>query len=230
MVSIRSLGHSCFSLADGKYTVLFDPFLEGNPDAVTTAEEVKADALLVSHGHSDHLGDAIAISKRTGALIVAPFELAMYCQRNGAKVHRIHIGGAHQFDFGWVKLVVATHGSAVVGENLIEYMGPACGFVVKMGGKTIYYAGDTGLYGDMKLIGELHHPQAAILPIGDNFTMGIEDAAVAARFIKPEVVIPMHYHAFDLIRKDPRDFANLVEREGIKCVILEPGESYELKD
>jgi L-ascorbate metabolism protein UlaG (beta-lactamase superfamily) len=212
------------------HTIVFDPFLTNNPEAVVTADEIKADALLVSHGHSDHLGDAIPISKRTGALVVAPYELAMYCQRNGAKVHPLHIGGARQFDFGWVKLVQATHGSAVVGESLIEYTGPACGFVVRMGDKTVYYAGDTGLYGDMKLIGEVHHPQVAIVPIGDNFTMGVEDAVVAAKFVRPDVVIPMHYYAFEVIRQDPQRFARLVEGEGIKCVILKPGETYQVED
>jgi L-ascorbate metabolism protein UlaG (beta-lactamase superfamily) len=230
MVSVRFLGHACFSLSDGKFTVLFDPFLDGNPDAAMTASEVTADALLVSHGHSDHLGDAIPISKRTGALIVAPYELAMYCQRNGAKVHPLHIGGARQFEFGWVKLVMATHGSAVVSENLIEYTGPPCGFVVKMADKTLYYAGDTGLFGDMGLIGDLHRPQVAILPIGDNFTMGIEDAVEAAKLVRPDVVIPMHYNAYDVIKQDPNRFAKLVEAEDINCVILKPGEVFEIKD
>lgn len=230
MVSIRYLGHACFSLTDGRHIVLFDPFLDGNPDAVTTAAEVEPQAILVSHGHSDHLGDAVSISRRTGALVVATYELAMYCQRQGAKVHPMHIGGARQFEFGWAKLVTATHGSAVVGESLIEYTGLACGFVVKMGGNTVYYAGDTGLFGDMRLIGELHHPQVAILPIGDNFTMGIRDAVEAAKMVRPGVVIPMHFHAFDVIRQDPQEFAALVGAEGIKCIVLKPGESYEVRD
>lgn len=228
MISVRSLGHACFGLTDGKHTVVFDPFFEGNPDAVIGADEVKADALLVSHGHSDHLGDAIPISKRTGALIVAPYELAMYCQRKGAKVHPLHIGGARQFEFAWVKLVMATHGSAVVEESLIEYTGPPCGFVVKMGGRTVYYAGDTGLFGDMRLIGERHKPDVAILPIGDNFTMGVEDAVEAAKLIRAAVVIPMHYHAFDVIVQDPERFSSLVAAQGLKCVVLAPGESYEV--
>ncbi len=227
-VIIKSLGHACFTVSDGNHTVIFDPFLTDNPEAVISADEVVADFVLPSHGHSDHLGDAIAIAKRLQVPIIAPYELAMYCSRFGAEVIPLHIGGGRDLPFGRVKLTFATHGSAVVTDDLIEYTGPPCGFLVTMSGQTVYYAGDTGLFGDMKLIGETTPIDVAILPIGDNFTMGIDDAVMAAEFLKPKVVIPTHYSAFEPIKKNPQEFAEKVVAKGIKCVIIAPGEEVEL--
>lgn len=220
---IKSLGHACFTASDGKHTVIFDPFLDGNPEAVVGPEEVEADAVLPSHGHSDHLGDAIPIAKRLGVPIVAPYELAMYCQRHGAEVVPLHLGGGTDLPFGRVKLTFATHGSGIVGEDRIEYVGPPCGFLVTMSGQTVYYAGDTGLFGDMKLIGECGLA-VAILPIGDHFTMGIDDAVRAVEFLRPAAVVPTHYSAFEPIRKDPNEFARKVAALGVRRVILRPGE------
>jgi L-ascorbate metabolism protein UlaG (beta-lactamase superfamily) len=226
-VVIRSLGHACFTASDGEHSVIFDPFLTGNPEAVVTPEEVRADAVLPSHGHSDHLGDAIPIARRLGAPIIAPYELAMYCQRHGAEVVPLHIGGGVDLPFGRVKLTYATHGSAVVTDESIEYTGPACGFLVTMSGQTVYYAGDTGLFGDMRLIGESTPITVAILPIGDHFTMGVDDAVKAVDFLRPQAVVPTHYSAFEPIRKDPRPFADRVRALGIRCEVLAPGQEAE---
>ena len=221
---IKSLGHACFTASDGEHTIIFDPFLTDNPEAAISPDEVEADAVLPSHGHSDHLGDAIPIANRLGVPIIAPYELAMYCQRHGAAVVPLHIGGGADFPFGRVKLTFATHGSAVISDDLIEYTGPPCGFLVTMSGQTVYYSGDTGLFGDMKLIGESVPIDVAILPIGDNFTMGITDAVKATELLQPGAVIPTHYSAFEPIQKDPSEFAQRVEALGIKCVVLAPGE------
>ncbi len=226
-MTIRSLGHACFTVSDGKHTVIFDPFLTDNPEAVVKPEEVQVDAVLPSHGHSDHLGDAIPIAKRLGVPIVATYELAMYCERHGAAVVPLHIGGGTDLPWGRVKLTFATHGGGVIGEDFIEYTGPPCGFLVTMSGQTVYYAGDTGLFGDMKLIGETTAIDVAILPIGDHFTMGIDDAVRAVGFLQPEAVVPTHYSAFEPIQKDPREFAGQVEAMGVTCRILAPGEEAE---
>lgn len=227
-MKLQFLGHACFHLETDEGQVIFDPYLSGNPQAAMGPETVKADGILVSHGHSDHLGDAIAISRRLGAPIIAPFELATYCAQRGAKIHPMHIGGAHRFPFGWVKLTPAWHGSAVIeGKNIIPTGNP-CGFLVQMSGQTAYFAGDTGLFGDMKLLGDAHEIDVAMLPIGDNFVMGIEDAVKAARLLQPRVVVPMHYNTFDLIRQDPRDFARRLESLQIECRILQPGETTEI--
>lgn len=219
-------GHACFKIEIGKHTVWIDPFLNGNPMAKTKPEQVKADYILVSHGHGDHLGDTLAIAKRTKATIIAPFELAMYCQAHGApNVHPMHIGGGHDFAFGRVKLTIAHHGSAMVDREIV-YTGNPCGFLVFFNGKTIYHAGDTGLFTDMQLIGQMNKISVALLPIGDNFTMGPEDAARAVEFLKPEVVIPMHYNTFEVVKQDPKIFAGKVK--GAKVIILEAGQSLEL--
>lgn len=227
MPTIKSLGHACFTLSDGSQTVIFDPFLTGNPDAICGPEDVQADAILPSHGHSDHLGDTIAIATRLGCPVIAAYELCMYCARFGCNVVPLHIGGCRTLDFGRVKLTQATHGSAVVTDDLIEYMGPAVGFIVTMGGLNVYYAGDTGLFGDMRFIGEAGI-DVAILPIGDCFTMGPEEALLAAELIKPKVVIPTHYHAFDVIQQDPDAFAAELAKRDIRCEVLSPGQELKL--
>ena len=228
MVTVRHLGHTCYTLETQAHTLIFDPFLRDNPDAVVAPEDVAVDFILPSHGHSDHLGDTIEIAKRCDALVIAVYELAMYCERQGARVHPLHIGGGCDFEFGRVKLTPAWHGSAVVSDELIEYTGPAGGFLVNTGGKTIYYAGDTGLFGDMALIGRMNQIDLAFLPIGDNFTMDIQDAAEAAKMLDPKVVIPMHYNTFPVIEADPNQFAEAVRARPCECAILEPGQTYQL--
>ncbi|MDI6809486.1 MAG: metal-dependent hydrolase [Candidatus Eisenbacteria bacterium] len=226
MVKVTYFGHACFSITDGESSVIIDPFLTGNPSASTSPDKITADAILLTHGHGDHFGDTVAIAKRTGAFIIAPYELAIYCERKGLKSHPMHIGGSRQFPFGKVKLTPAWHGSAIIGDT-IEYTGSPCGFLLTMNGKTIYHSGDTGLFGDMELIGRLQKIDLALLPIGDNFVMGVDDAAEATRMIKPGKVVPMHYNTFDVIKADPEEFRKKVKTI-CECIILKPGESVDV--
>ncbi len=185
MPEARFLGHSCVLLNDGRQQIIIDPYITGNPKAPVKAQDIKVDYVLVTHGHGDHLGDAVEIAKRNDATIIANFELAKYCERKGAKVHAMHIGGSRPFTFGRVKLTIAHHGGGA-GEHADIYTGPPVGFLVEIDGKRVYHSGDTGLFYDMKLIGEMNPIDLAFLPIGDNFTMGIVDAAKAVEFLAAE--------------------------------------------
>lgn len=221
MPEITFLGHAGFLLKDeGKETLLFDPFISENPLATVSLEEIKADYILLSHGHFDHLGDAYEIAKKNDAMIISTAEIVGKAQENGLTAHAQHLGGRHKFPFGSVKLTLAFHGAGVPG-------GHACGFVVDYYGKKIYFAGDTALFGDMQLIGELDSLDLALLPIGDNFTMGIDDAVVAVSFLKAKTVIPYHYNTWPLIEADPEEFKQKVEEKtDSRCEIVSPGESY----
>lgn len=221
MPVIAFLGHATFSLSEeGREVLLFDPFVTGNPLAPLKLEEIRADYILVSHGHFDHLGDAYEIAKISGATIISTAEIAGQAGEKGLNVHAQHLGGRHRFPFGSVKLTLAFHGSGIPG-------GHACGFVIEYYGKNIYFAGDTALFGDMKLIGELDRLDLALLPIGDNFTMGIDDAVVAASLLKAKDVIPYHFNTWALIEADPEEFRSKVEEKtGSSCVILQPGQSH----
>ena len=206
---------------------MIDPFIAGNPVARATEEHKKADFILVSHGHADHLGDAIKLAKESGATVISNFEICTHCDSQGvAKTHPLHIGGGNEFPFGSVKLTIAHHGSTL-GDKL-EYGGNPAGFIIRTDGKVIYHSGDTGLFLDMKLIGELDRIDLALLPIGGNFTMDIPDAIKAVEFLKPKKVIPMHYNTFDLIACDPGDLVNGIKPMGVEGIILPFGESYEL--
>jgi len=228
-MKIQYLSHSAFILSVGKHTVAIDPFLEGNPTAPMAPEQIKADFIVVTHAHPDHFGDALAIARANGSTIISCFEIATFCQKQGVPAHPLHIGGGNNFPFGRVKLTIAHHGSAypVDGENL-QSMGIAAGALVSIGGKTIYHAGDTGLFMDMKLIGEMNSIDVALLPIGDNFTMDINDAVKAAEFVRPALAIPMHYDTFDIIKTIPDDFVNKVEKLGIKARKLDFGEHIDI--
>ena len=219
-------GHACFLLEGDGTRVVIDPFLTGNPAAVIGPDKLpKLDAILLSHGHGDHLGDAIALAKRDKATIVATAELAAFCGDQGATAHAMHIGGAHQFPFGRVKLVPAFHGGRVDGDTTGKYTTNPCGVVLGLGGKTVYHTGDTGLTLEMQLLeGRV---DLMLVPIGDNYTMGVEDAVRAVAFVKPKIVIPMHYNTWDVIRADPRAFQRDVGNQA-QVVILAPGESYQL--
>jgi L-ascorbate metabolism protein UlaG (beta-lactamase superfamily) len=227
MLKATFYGHSCVYVTDGRHRIIIDPFLDGNPLSPVKADSIDVDYILVTHGHGDHLGDAIPISKRTGATIVAPNELAIYVSREGALAHNMHIGGAYNFEFGRVKLTIAHHGSSA-GESGLEYTGNPCGFLVTMGGKTLYHTGDTGLFYDMKLIGEMNKIDLMFLPIGDNFTMGIDDAVKAVEFVRPKAVVPMHYHTWDIIDTDPEEFKRKLAGSGVNVAILKPGQAIEL--
>lgn len=216
-------GHSVVKIeAEGK-TILIDPFINGNALCDLKVEDQKPDAILLTHGHNDHVGDTVEIAKQSGALVVAPNELAVYLGWQGIQTHPMHIGGSRQFDFGKVKFTQAFHGSSYVTENNeIIYTGMPGGILFTAEGKTIYHAGDTALFSDMKLIGERHPVDVLFIPIGDNFTMGPEDAAYAVSLIKPKIVVPIHYNTFPPIEVDPQVFVNLVEDANVQ--VLQPGE------
>jgi L-ascorbate metabolism protein UlaG (beta-lactamase superfamily) len=228
MVTLKFHGHSCWEIAAGAHRVLIDPFLQDNPLAQAGPRSFdRLDAILLSHGHFDHIADAEAIAKRTGATIVANYEVAAYFENRGCKTHPMNIGGGRSFPFGHVKLTIAHHGSTGPGG---EPLGNPAGIVLTLGGKKIYHAGDTGVFLDMQLIAELNGPlDVALLPIGDNFTMGIDDAVKATELLGAKMNIPMHYDTFDPIKVDAADFVHKVEARGGRARLVKPGETWELK-
>ncbi|MBW3622159.1 MAG: metal-dependent hydrolase [Armatimonadetes bacterium] len=230
MVKADYLGHSCWRLSDGTHTLLIDPWLNENPKAAVAAEEIEqADAILVSHAHFDHLGDTVSIAKRTGATVVSTFELVTYCGEQGAENgHGMNLGGAHEFPWGKVKLVQAFHTSSCGSGDDYRAMGEPCGFILQFGGLTIYHSGDTALFGDMELLGRLYPMDFAMLPIGDNFTMGPDDALEAVRLLQPKRVAPMHFNTFPVIEVDAEAWGRRVGELGVECRVLQPGESWEI--
>ncbi|MFI5279544.1 MAG: metal-dependent hydrolase [Gemmatimonadales bacterium] len=225
MAKLTFLGHACFLVEHDGKRVIIDPFIEGNPKSpIALADVPPLDAILLTHGHDDHLGDAIPLAMRyPKAVLIAPYELAKFCESRGAKaVHPMSIGGAHDFPFGRVKLVVALHGGAVDGDDGTHTTHP-CGYVLGMGKTRIYHCGDTALTMDMQLL--QGGVDVMLAPIGDNYTMGVEDAARAVGFVKPSIVVPMHFGTFPVIDVDPKTF---VRRVGslARVVVLRPGESF----
>jgi len=224
-MKITFLGHSGFTLEESQSTLLIDPWLTGNPVADTGLDSLNPSLILVTHGHADHLGDAIEISKRFGAEILGVFELANYCSHKGAKTIGANPGGKIKFDFGWVKLVPAIHSSSF--EDY--YLGSAVGFLINFYGNLIYHAGDTSLTREMITLGELYQINLAMLPIGGHFVMDCEDALTAIKWIKPQIVIPMHYNTFELLAQDEQKFKKEVESQTTsKCRLLNPGETLSL--
>jgi L-ascorbate metabolism protein UlaG (beta-lactamase superfamily) len=228
MATLTWHGHSCFTLVtDDGTRILFDPFLADNPVADIGIDDVKdLDFILVSHGHFDHFTDCIPIARNTGATVVSTFELVSFVQSKGIENgHGMNIGGAHRFPFGRVKLTPAVHTGSVAGDEEGNYTTDCCGFLIELeGGKRLYHAGDTALIVDMQLLrGAV---DVALLPIGDNFTMGPEDAARAVEFIEPRTVIPMHYDTWELIAQDTEAFRGMVGSRAT-VEVLKPGGSYE---
>jgi len=225
-VKLTWYGHACFLIEAKGAGLLTDPFLSGNPLAPVRADKVRADYILVSHGHGDHVGDTVAIAKRTKATVISNFEIQNWLVEQGVEnVHAQHIGGGYDYPWGRVKLTIAHHGSRLPDG---AYGGNPAGFLFYIEGKKIYHACDTGLFYDMKLIGE-EKVDLAILPIGDNYTMGPDDALRAVKLIEPAQVVPIHYNTFDVIRQDPHAWARRVEIETpAKVVVMQPGDMLEL--
>ncbi|MCW2995123.1 MAG: metal-dependent hydrolase [Conexibacter sp.] len=226
-MQIKFLGHAAFALEHDGKTVLIDPFLTGNPKAAVGADEVEADAILLTHGHGDHIGDTVAIAKRTGATVVAIVELAGELKEAGVeKLIDPNIGGTADLGFVTARLTPAWHTSTTPGGTVNT---PA-GFVIEMGGKRIYNVGDTGLFSDLALPAKRGHIDLAIVPIGGHYTMDRFDAVAAAELIKADQIIPSHYGTFPPIETDAQAFKSDVQNAGYaEVVVLEPGESHTLR-
>jgi L-ascorbate metabolism protein UlaG (beta-lactamase superfamily) len=235
-MEIRFHGHACFELSEGETRVLVDPFLKpNNPKAVATADEVDPTHIAITHGHADHIADAVPIATRTGAHCVAIVELANWLDSKGADaISDPNLGGTVEFDWGYISLVPAWHTNTIPGSDEAPFsaehgisIGTAAGLVIKIGGKTVYHAGDTCLFSDMKLIAKRSAIDVALLPIGGHYTMDRTDAAVAAEFVGAKTVIPMHYDTMPVIETDVEAFKSEVEsKTSSKVVILQPGETH----
>jgi len=222
-VIIKYLGHSAFIISDEEYSVLIDPFLSGNPKASESAGDIKVDDILLTHAHSDHLGDAINISRRLNKKITAMFELAEYCSRNGANVQGINLGGKIRFPWGYAVWLPASHSSSTLDG---KYAGSPASIFINFNGVTIYHAGDTGLHMDLKMVGEFYKPEISLLPIGGYYTMGPDEAVQVAKWLESKKIIPMHYDTFSQIEIDVKDFKKKIASETkAECIILKPGES-----
>ncbi|HEY8082978.1 MAG TPA: metal-dependent hydrolase [Solirubrobacterales bacterium] len=235
-MEIKFHGHACFELSEGETVVLVDPFLKpNNPAAVATAEEVNPTHIGITHGHVDHTADLVPVAERTGAHCVAVVEIAKWLEGRGiTEVSDPNIGGTVEFDWGWIKLVPAWHTSTLPGSSEAPFsaehgtaVGTATGLLINIGGVTVYHAGDTGLFSDMKLIAERNPIDVALLPIGGHYTMDRHDAAVAAEFVGAQTVVPMHYDTFPPITVDSDAFKSEVEsKTSSQVVLLKPGETH----
>lgn len=225
-MKLKYFSHSSFQITtDDNLTILIDPFLDDNPTCPVSSDEVPADFIVLTHAHGDHVGDAFKIATRTDPLFICVNELANYCIEKGFRAHNMHIGGSFVFDFGRLKFTIAHHGSMTPDNT---YGGEPAGVVLTIDGKSLYHAGDTGLFYDMKLIGEMTPLDYMLVPIGDNFTMGITDAVKAVELAKAKVAIPMHYNTFPVIEADPQEFRTLVEQGGSRAVVMEYGQEIAL--
>lgn len=222
MVSLEYLGHSGFVISDGTHRVVIDPFLKGNPLAVRKPKQIECDWIILTHAHEDHLGDTVKIADENNATVHCMYELAEYLKKQGIQVSPGNLGGGIDLGFGRSTLVQAFHSSSYQG----KYLGSACGVILEIGGVTIYHTGDTSLFGDMQLFGDIFRPDVALVPIGDRFTMGPKLATRAAEMIAPRFAIPIHYRTFpDLLISDPGDF----QPRGIEVHIMQPGEVFEVE-
>ena len=218
-------GHSCLELQLKEHTLFIDPFITGNPAAKISKDDIKkCDYIILTHGHGDHYGDTDFLAKKFDATVLATFELAVYVSKKGIKTHELNLGGGFNFPFGRVKLTLAHHSSSTPDGT---YVGEPAGVLVTADGKTVYHAGDTSLFDGMKIIGDTNKIDYAFLPIGDNYTMGVDDAVKATELLNPHTVVPIHYNTFDLIKADAEQFKRKVESIGKKCLLVKPGESIE---
>lgn len=231
-MNIEYLGHSAFNITTEEgLKIIIDPFISNNPACTTPVELIQPDIILITHGHADHFGDALEIASQSGATIITTHELATFVQKQGFNAIGMNIGGSISINnLINITMTDARHTSAIDFMENLEEGGVAVGFIITLeSGKKIYHAGDTGLFGDMKtIIGDIYQPDISLIPIGDKFTMGIEDAAIAAGWLQSRIVIPMHYNTFEEIQQDPELFARYVEDESIGTitVALQPGENY----
>ena len=225
-IEFKWLGHSAFAFKVDGHDFLMDPFLTGNPLAAASADDVAAEIIFLTHAHGDHVGDTIAIAKRTGAKVVSNAEIAGWAGKQGVESHGMNTGGGYDFDFIHARQTIAFHSSSFPDGT---YGGDPNGFIFTTTSKQrIYFAGDTALFSDMKLIGEAGI-DIAFLPIGDNYTMGPEDALKAVNIIKPRIVVPMHYNTFPVIAVDVAGWANRISSEtDAQPIVLDPGGSYSL--
>jgi len=217
-------------MTDEHYSIVIDPFLTGNPVAKAKTADIHVDYVLLTHAHDDHISDAEAVARGNDATIVATFELANHFAWKGLKTRQMNIGGTIDLGFAKVKMVQAFHSSAIVmeDEQRIVYMGMPAGFLIDWNGVTFLHAGDTALFSDMKMLGELHRIDIACLPIGDTFTMGPDDAVIAAQWLQAKSVIPVHHGTWPPIAQDIGQFADKLDQHGIKGICLAPGEAYEV--
>lgn len=222
-------GHSTFLLETSRARIVIDPFLDHNPVSPAKTGDVACDFIVISHGHSDHCCDALALARRTGAVIVANHEIAEFFASRGAKTHGMNPGGGYDFPFGRIQLTPAIHTSSFdfAGAPPYAYAGVPCGILVSADGVNVYHAGDTALFSDMKLIGDARL-DLALLPIGDNFTMGPADALRALKFLRPKLAVPMHYNTWPVIAQDADAFAKKAKRYGHRVLPLKPGESFDV--
>lgn len=222
-LSLKYLGHSAFLLKNNEFGILIDPFISQNPLANFDYTKEKITHIIVTHGHSDHIGDAIPISKNLNVPIIAPFELATICQTRGAIAIPANPGGKLLFDFGYVVLTSAIHSSSYNG----NYAGNPCGVVIDFLGKTFHHAGDTALSQEMKTIQEVYSPFVSMLPIGGTFTMDIHEASIAANWLKSPIIVPMHYNTFPQINTDVNAFKEMIDFENQTCKILKVNDELE---
>lgn len=225
MNELRYLGHSAFFIKNGEYGILIDPFISQNPSVKFDIRNTQITHIFLTHGHGDHLGDALALAQTTGAVIVAVFELANYCQARGVNTIPVALGGEIKFEWGSSWFLPAFHSSSTPDGH---YAGCAASILFDIDGVRIFHAGDTAMSSEMKLIGDFYKPYYALLPIGGHFTMGIPEALYAAKMLNAKEVIPMHYNTFDVIKADVISFVTALEEQGQKGIILKPNESIDI--
>ena len=216
-ITIEFLGHAGFVIEGGGHRLAIDPFLSGNPVATRTPDQLECDSIAVTHGHADHVSDVPSIAKRTGATVYGAYEICNWLQEEGHdKLEPMNPGGRIETPFGWIAYTQAFHSSSYEG----RYMGQPCGVVVNIGGRTLYHLGDTALFGDLKLIGELYNPEVAMIPVGDRFTMGPAHGKIAAELVRAPIAIPIHYATWPLLTSDISAF----KPQGVEVRALKPGE------
>ncbi|MNX30252.1 metal-dependent hydrolase [compost metagenome] len=227
-MKLTFLGHSTVHVDTGEYKFIIDPFLSGNPLATASAEDIEVDYVLLTHGHSDHIGDAELIARRNNATIVGIVELANYFEHLGLNTIGMNLGGSFRLPIGMIKFTPALHSSSITKDGINLYLGVAAGIIIQLDQITLYHAGDTALFSDLKLIGEQHPIDVAMIPIGNYFTMGPDDALIAAQWLQAKITVPVHYNTFPPIEQNGDEFAIRLKQAGLTGQALKPGESIDL--